>query len=309
MRNSILDYLHLPQQRRRCVITFAALLILGLAATPSSAYQYKLQRIYISSYQTSGGAVDAIPADHYDLAITGDWPDGLKGKLTRGGLVVADGFDLVAKDCRESRERPQGRFERPTRSGSGLVQLRLTAELDVPGVRKRRLCDLQADVPLTGVNPPQHDRPNPGGPGQGSLPAPPPPGPGAITTLPTPPKHDRPNPGGPGQGSFAAGALPNLRVRSAKAVGGRGATDLAVVIVNTGAGAAAKTALKFFYIKDGAALTASVQVPPLAAGQSIVVNIGAGKPLAAADKVTLRVDDPNKVSETDEGDNGYIYSN
>jgi hypothetical protein len=291
-----------------CLPTVAALLIFGLVAVPASAYQYKLQRVYISSYQVSGSAGGEFPAGHYDLSIAGEWPDRLTGTLTRGGRAVGDEFDLVAKDCRESRERPRARFEAPTRSRGGVVKLTMTAELDVPGARKRRVCDLQADLPLAGGRPPKHDRPDTGGPGQGTLPAPPT-APGGLTTTPKPPKHDRPDTGGPGQGSLVATALPNLRIRSAKAVAGLKPTDLAVVVVNTGAGAAGKTALKLIYIKDGVATTGSAKVPPLAAGQQTIVTVGAGEPLALADSLNLRVDDPNKISETDEGDNGFIYTN
>ena len=49
------------------------------------------------------------------------------------------------------------------------------------------------------------------------------------------------------------------------------------------------------------------EIPPLAAGQMVWVNVGSAKPLAEADKIYLRVDDPNKVSETSEGDNSFIF--
>lgn len=282
---------------------------LGLAAVPASAYQFELRRVYVTSYAGSGASqADAPRQGYYDLLIEGEWPRGLKGTLKQGRETVAAGFALAADNCREGRTRPRGRFER-SRRAEGFVRLAVTAHLDVPGERGGRVCDLLADVPFTPQNQPQQGRPNPGGPGQGGI-EPAPEGPGSVTTPPKPPQHGRPNPGGPGQGGpFAPELLPNLRIRTAKAIGGRSATQLSVVVVNTGNGASAKTALLMGYSKDGVIAKASSLVPPLAAGKATTVQVGTGNLLSEADSVTLRVDDPDVVSESNEADNGYAYAN
>lgn len=117
----------------------------------------------------------------------------------------------------------------------------------------------------------------------------------------------RPDPGGPDgpKNIVAPPALPNLTIRAAKPLPG-GMAKLHAQIVNAGAGPAAATAVQLYYHRGGTVETASAPVPALASGQQALVPVGVNLPLAAADSVTLRVDDPNTVAETNELDNGYI---
>jgi prepilin-type processing-associated H-X9-DG protein len=139
----------------------------------------------------------------------------------------------------------------------------------------------------------------------GELPAPGS-GPGLATPGADPVPGGRPNPGGPIQDTLAA-ALADLRIRTADPVAGD-PVGLAVDVRNVGPGPAAATALKlYFHTAAGQVLTATAPVPALAPGQQAWVKIAAPKPLAAAKKVNLRVDDPNQVAETDELNNGYMY--
>lgn len=117
----------------------------------------------------------------------------------------------------------------------------------------------------------------------------------------------RPDPGGPDgpKNLVAPPALPNLTIGAAKPLPG-GMAQLHAQVVNAGAGPSAATAVQLYYHRDGKVETASAPVPALASGQQTLVPVGINLPLAAADSVTLRVDDPNTVSETNELDNGYI---
>lgn len=120
-------------------------------------------------------------------------------------------------------------------------------------------------------------------------------------------KRPRPDPGGPDQGQLAARTLPNLKIRTADPAPGD-PSKVAARVVNVGPGASATTRIKiFFHTAAGEVLTAQESVPPLAAGQQAVVEVGVGQPLADAAKITLRVDDPNVVPETSETDNGFIF--
>lgn len=121
------------------------------------------------------------------------------------------------------------------------------------------------------------------------------------------PHGPRPDPGGPDQGVYAARSLANLRIRAAHAAAGD-PEKLAASIVNLGPGSSGTTRVKiFFHTAAGQVLTAQEPVPALSAGQQTAVHIGVGHPLAAAETVTLRVDDPNVVAETSELDNGYTF--
>ena len=114
---------------------------------------------------------------------------------------------------------------------------------------------------------------------------------------------NRPDPGKPIQ--FAAAApLADLAIQAAKLDPGD-PTKVLVQVVNNGPGAAKATEVKLTYSKDGKPTTAQAPVPGLAAKASTWVAASVGLPIAAADGVTAKVDEPNKVSETDELNNSY----
>ena len=82
---------------------------------------------------------------------------------------------------------------------------------------------------------------------------------------------------------------------------------LRVHVANHGAAAAASTNLRLFYQKGHRHLTADGAVPALAPGGAAWVQVRAPGPLDEARHVTLRVDEPNRVRESNESNNGYVY--
>lgn len=109
----------------------------------------------------------------------------------------------------------------------------------------------------------------------------------------------------PGPAAASTVPLPNLKIRDARPA--PGTTKLKAQIFNQGPGNSVPTKLKLFYHRSGQVLTQSTAVPALAAGQSMWLLIDAPGALANASKVTLRVDDPNVVSESNELDNTFQY--
>jgi hypothetical protein len=101
----------------------------------------------------------------------------------------------------------------------------------------------------------------------------------------------------------AAPALPDLRIRTA-AVDRSKPKEVKVRVVNTGQGASAATQVRVWVIPQGQAWYG--QVPALAAGQDVWTTVQAAMPVMAAQKVYARVDDPDKVKESDEGNNGHV---
>jgi len=125
---------------------------------------------------------------------------------------------------------------------------------------------------------------------------------GAFKAKDDPIPSGRPNPGGPDQLPSEGGA--DLSIRAARP---GGPEKLNVQVYNDGPAKSAPTQLKFFYHKDGKVTTAQAPIPMIAAKASVWITVGAGLPLAAADSVTVRADDPNVVHEKNELNNGFIY--
>jgi hypothetical protein len=129
-----------------------------------------------------------------------------------------------------------------------------------------------------------------------------------VGGLTTEPKDPLPG-GSPGSGlpdQRLLVALADLTIRTAKA-DPDDPKKIQVQIYNAGPGNAAATAVKLFYTKNAKVTTGAAPVPALAAKAFAWVGVGAGLPIKAADGVTARVDDPNKVSETNELNNGYKF--
>jgi hypothetical protein len=118
-----------------------------------------------------------------------------------------------------------------------------------------------------------------------------------------------PRPGGKRQAKMPANAiqamvaLPDLQIRTA-AVDPSKPTVVNVRVVNTGQVPAAATRIRLWVIPQGKAWYGLV--PPLAAGQDAWATVQADLPVMAAQKVYARVDDPDKVKESDEGNNGHV---
>lgn len=83
------------------------------------------------------------------------------------------------------------------------------------------------------------------------------------------------------------------------------ASKLMVKVTNQGTAASKPTNLKLFYHAGGKVTVRGAVVPAVQPGQSQVVFAEAGASVAAADKILLRVDDPNRIAELNEGNNGF----
>jgi hypothetical protein len=118
-------------------------------------------------------------------------------------------------------------------------------------------------------------------------------------------------PGGPpGTGLPEQGAAPpksaDLSIRAAKA-DPDDPKMIQVQVYNDGPGNAIATEVKLFYTKNGKVTLGKAVVPALVAKTSVWIAVGAGLPINAADGVSARVDDPNKVPETNELNNSYKF--
>ena len=101
----------------------------------------------------------------------------------------------------------------------------------------------------------------------------------------------------------AAVALPDLRIRTAT-VDPSDPKKVKVEVVNTGPAASAATGVRLWVVPQGKAWYGPV--PPLAAGQSAWTAVQTDLAVMTAQKVYARVDDPDKVKELDEGNNGHV---
>ena len=82
---------------------------------------------------------------------------------------------------------------------------------------------------------------------------------------------------------------------------------LRVRVANQGLAPAAETRMELLYLSGGNASPMSAAVPSLQAGQRHWLIIEVGAPPANADAVTLRIDEPPRVFESDENNNGYTF--
>ena len=103
-----------------------------------------------------------------------------------------------------------------------------------------------------------------------------------------------------------AQGLPDLVIRQVQAVPNDD-RKLRVQVMNKGRAQAGGCNLKLFYHRSGKIMVRGTYVSELGAGKEQWVLVDIGSPIANASSVTLRVDDPNRVAEMDEGNNSYIY--
>ncbi len=108
---------------------------------------------------------------------------------------------------------------------------------------------------------------------------------------------------GPSQ-MAALAALPDLVIKRATPVPGNH-KQLRVLVANQGQGKAGAASLKGFYRRSGKTLTRSARIPALKAAGQAWVLLDFGAPLARASRIDLRADDPNRVKETKEDNNGH----
>lgn len=101
----------------------------------------------------------------------------------------------------------------------------------------------------------------------------------------------------------AVPALPDLRIKTAT-VDPSKPTEVQVEVVNIGPAASAATGVRLWVVPQGTAWYGPV--PALAAGQSAWTMVQADMPVMVAQRVYARVDDPDQVEESDEGNNGHV---
>jgi hypothetical protein len=82
---------------------------------------------------------------------------------------------------------------------------------------------------------------------------------------------------------------------------------LRVRVANQGLAPAAETRMELRYHSGGKASAMSAEVPSLQAGERQWLILEVGAPPANADAVTLRIDEPSRVIESDESNNGYRF--
>jgi subtilase family serine protease len=82
---------------------------------------------------------------------------------------------------------------------------------------------------------------------------------------------------------------------------------LRVRVANRGLAPAVETQITLVYHRNGKATAMVAAVPLLQTGerQWLIVEIGA--PLAEADQISLRIDEPPAVTESDETNNTYVW--
>jgi hypothetical protein len=100
--------------------------------------------------------------------------------------------------------------------------------------------------------------------------------------------------------------LPDLTIESVRAEGNDD-RRLGILVANKGNVASKACNLKVFYHRSGQVMVRGVTVPPIAKGEDMWVVLDVGSPLANASSITMRVDDPNRVRESNEGNNNFTY--
>jgi hypothetical protein len=100
--------------------------------------------------------------------------------------------------------------------------------------------------------------------------------------------------------------LPDLVIRQVVAVAGDD-RKLRAHIINVGNADAGGCNLLLFYLRSGQTVKRGTYVTPLAKGKDLWVDVNNDNPLVAASSISLRVDDPNRVKESNELNNSYKF--
>jgi hypothetical protein len=129
------------------------------------------------------------------------------------------------------------------------------------------------------------------------------PGGGGRLTAP-PPIATPPPPSAPAR--LAAARRPDLVILAVQPVPGDD-LRLRVVVKNQGEAAASAFRVKLLYRRDGRVLTTEAATGPLAPNASRTVVVQARSPLANAEAIELRADDPSQIVESNEGNNRFEY--
>lgn len=100
--------------------------------------------------------------------------------------------------------------------------------------------------------------------------------------------------------------LPDLVIRQVVTVTGDD-KKLRAHIVNTGGADAGGCNLTLYYHRSGQIVKRGTYIPPMPKGKDIWVDVNNENSLAAASSISLRVDDPDRVRESNELNNSYKF--
>jgi hypothetical protein len=106
--------------------------------------------------------------------------------------------------------------------------------------------------------------------------------------------------------AMQAVVLPDLVIRQVVAVTGDD-KKLRAHIVNVGNADAGGCNLLLFYLRSGQTVKRGTYVAPIAKGKDLWVDVNNDNLTAAASSIHLRVDDPNRVKESNELNNSYKF--
>ena len=110
---------------------------------------------------------------------------------------------------------------------------------------------------------------------------------------------------GPSQGTTVQSALlPDLVIRQVVAVKDDD-KRLRAHIVNVGGADAGGCNLMLYYHSAGQVVKRGTNVPAIQKGKDLWVDVNNDNPAAAASSISLRVDDPDRVKESNELNNSY----
>jgi hypothetical protein len=101
-------------------------------------------------------------------------------------------------------------------------------------------------------------------------------------------------------------SLPDLVIRQVVAVAGSD-KKLRAHIVNVGNADAGACNLLLFFQQNGQTTKRGTYVTPIAKGKDLWVDVNNDTPIAAASSISFRVDDPNRVKESNELNNSYKF--
>lgn len=82
---------------------------------------------------------------------------------------------------------------------------------------------------------------------------------------------------------------------------------LRVRVANQGLAPAVESWMELVYVRGGKATPMSAAVPLLQAGERQWLVFEMGAPAADADRLVLRIDEPPRVIESDESNNGFVF--
>ncbi|WP_374653317.1 CARDB domain-containing protein [Dongia sp.] len=80
-----------------------------------------------------------------------------------------------------------------------------------------------------------------------------------------------------------------------------------VKVTNIGTGPSTPTNLRATSLKDGQSIVRGTLVPAVEPGTSQVVLAQLGTTISSAQQIAIQVDSPNRIKESDEGNNGFQY--